>query len=185
MFPFEFRFVVNYSLDKNKLITSYTVENIGNNKMCYGIGSHIGFNITLPKDDYEIEFNADLENNKDLFVFGNDPELRSYIPLNKGKMGVRTKFFEQGAVIMGNHNATSYKLTNRNDNTLVIYNSSDYECMTVWSDVKSPFLCIEPWSYRSCHYERKKNMNEINGISFLDSGKKKTYTYEIAWELKK
>lgn len=184
MYPFEFKLTVRYTLEGKKLVTSYTVENNGDNVMYYGIGSHLGFNITLPKDDYMIVFNKDLEHNTDLRILGN-PGIKELVETDCNKLKVKSEFFEYGAVIIGNHNATSYELVSAKDKTKVTYNSQDFPYITIWSDTSSPFLCIEPWSFSSCHCERKQDMSAIEGISVLESGKKAEYKYDITCEMVK
>lgn len=183
MYPFEFRLKVKYTLDGRKLTTSYTVQNTGENTMYYGIGSHIGFNITLPKEDYELIFNSDLENNSELTIRGNDPDLKNKVPLEGGKVAIKTEYFEQGAVIIGNHKATSYRLINKKEKTQITYNSTDFEYITIWSDVVSPFLCIEPWTYSGGHIKIKNTLSETKEISVLNSGEKKEYKYDITCEV--
>lgn len=181
MYPFEFRLTVCYMLDGKKLITRYKVENLGESTMYYGIGSHLGFNITLPKDDYTIVFDSDLEHNSSLNILGN-PGIKELVETDCNKLKVKSEFFERGAVIIGNHNATSYELVSNKDNTRITYHSTDFPYLTVWSDTSSPFLCIEPWSFSSCHCEEKKDLSAIKEISVLESGETAEYQYDIICE---
>jgi len=59
-YPFNFKFSVRYSLEKNSIRISFLVENAGNENMFFSVGGHPAFKIPLVEDthyeDYELVF---------------------------------------------------------------------------------------------------------------------------------
>ena len=61
VYPFKFEFRLIYSLENNSLNVTYSVRNMGENKMYFSVGGHPAFAVPLAEDtaydDYYLEFN--------------------------------------------------------------------------------------------------------------------------------
>ena len=61
VYPFKFEFRLIYSLENNTMNVTYSVKNIGENKMYFSVGGHPAFALPLAENtaynDYYLEFN--------------------------------------------------------------------------------------------------------------------------------
>ena len=104
-YPFKFVFTVEYSLCKNSLSVTYSVKNVGKEKMYFGLGGHPGFNVPFDGgkfEDYYIETAAKvtpkrLTLSENYLMSGNSVDY----PLENGKvMRLRHDMFDNDAVIL-------------------------------------------------------------------------------------
>jgi len=134
LYPFDFKITVNYSLEENKIVLSYTIENLDKKDLPFMIGFHPAFNCPAFTDEeytkYYIEFEEnelikgkltnrmylkDVINDKERQIFFYDGFVKSeYVTLTSGGKGIRVS-------------------------------KNGYDVLGFWSkSEKAPFVCIEP-----------------------------------------
>ena len=150
-YPFKFVFTVEYSLCKNSLSVTYSVKNVGKEKMYFGLGGHPGFNVPFDGgkfEDYYIETATKvtpkrLTLSENYLMSGNSVDY----PLENGKvMRLRHDMFDNDAVILeGAGNEVTLKSDKTKKSVTVKFPNMPF--VGFWHAVKTdaPYVCIEPW----------------------------------------
>lgn len=153
IWPFAFSFAVRFELRENTLFVTYQVENTGSDGMCYGLGSHPGFNVPLIDglrfEDYYMEFpeaTALMENNmsENCLMLGT----QSPCSVAQGnRIPLRHDLFDNDAIILSGMGKTAVLATAKNRRKVIVTFPDTAYC-ALWHKVKMqvPFLCIEPWT---------------------------------------
>ena len=176
-YPYPFRVAITYTLEDNCLITEYTVKNEGEKQMPYAIGSHIGFCLNTDKEDYTLVFDHDLENQKDVALY-NACDAFSF---EGDKLNLKDLFFKTGCICVGNHKSESWHFVNNVDKSVISYASKDFPYLTLWSIPERPFICLESWSFRSCHFCDEQSIAEFPEVCTLEKGEEKTFRYTLTF----
>ena len=150
-FPYEFRLVSTFFLERDTLHHTLTVENLDEEKMPFGIGFHPGFAIPFDSShtaaDYELRFD----------------EMESPLCLNC----LPTGLVQQNHYLLGSNITSipidarlfandSHCMVNLRSKTLGIYEKgtgrgvrcdiAEFPYTLIWSKPGPPrFICIEPW----------------------------------------
>ena len=150
-FPYEFRLVSTFFLERDTLHHTLTVENLDEEKMPFGIGFHPGFAIPFDSShtaaDYELRFD----------------EMESPLCLNC----LPTGLVQQNHYLLGSNITSipidarlfandSHCMVNLRSKTLGIYEKgtgrgvrcdiAEFPYTLIWSKPGEPqFVCIEPW----------------------------------------
>lgn len=146
-FPFEFELEVEYKINDNKLITSYTVTNKDENEMLYGLGGHPAFICDYSSENYELVF----EKEEDKIEFYKlDNGLIKEQPISsimKNNRIILTKdIFDEDAIIMKNINSNKVILKNTKTGKAELeFDFEGFPYLAIWSKKGAPFVCIEPW----------------------------------------
>ncbi len=107
-YPFDFALCITYALRANAVEITYSVKNLGQNIMPFGIGGHPGFNAPLIDgekfEDYELEFSYPCQPDRVGFspaVYLNGQD--ELYPLREDKyIDLRHDLFDEDAVILKN-----------------------------------------------------------------------------------
>lgn len=145
VYPFQFRYVIEYTLDGPTLHIRYTIENRDSETMPFGFGLHPGFALDpqIGKANYQLRF--DHPQQVEQIVF--DPEKQKpqrleakqvhYIPFDNATMQQYATVLYQGV------NAPYVYLEGPEHGLRLTTNGFPY--LAVWHDLESNFVCIEPW----------------------------------------
>lgn len=184
IYPFEFRFSVIYSLNKNKLDMVYKVENTDNKTMYFAVGGHPGFNIPVANkgafEDYFIEYREPCEPVKmgvSPACFMDESE-EAYPLLNNTTMNLRHDLYDQDAVIL---KGMSKVLTIKNHVGApeIEVGYPDMKYLATWHAVKmdAPYVCIEPWTTLPSRQDILEELKEFPDMNVLEAGQ----VYENKW----
>lgn len=152
-YPYDFDLDINYKLEKNKIIITYSVKNNSEIDMYFGIGGHPGFIVPLCNDikfsDYYLEFD---EHNfptrigftEDCYLNGDDI---IYNLLEDKKIILDHKLFDDDAIVLKNTSKSVALKCKKNDKEIIV-NFDDFEYLGLWQKPGSDacYICIEPWS---------------------------------------
>lgn len=166
-FPWKFRLFSTFTLEKDILCHTLTVENPGNAPLSFGIGYHPAFAIPFDQehrfDDYELRFS----------------EMESPLCLGTAPLGlVNGQVYSLGEnmrtipVTAGMFDSDSHCMVNLRSETLGLYEKgtgrgvecriAEYPYTLLWSKPGVPqFICIEPWhslpsyAFGNCRWEEK------------------------------
>ena len=150
-FPYEFRLISTFTLDKDTLHHTLTVENLDEEKMPFGIGYHPAF--TVPFDDqhvatdYELRF-SEMESPICLNCLptGLVQKDHYYLGSNIHTIPVDEKLFANDSHCMTNLRSETLGIYEKGTGRGVVCNIADFPYTLIWSKPGMPkFICIEPW----------------------------------------
>lgn len=152
-YPLPFRLDITFRLQEETLITTYRVENPGEELLSFAIGGHPGFRVPLEAEetfeDYYLEFSQACQPDRvgftdDLLLSGTDGPY----PLEAGKiLPLRHSLFDEDAVIL-KHMAREVSLCSRRSGRRVRVSYPDMPYLGIWHwpHTDAPYVCLEPWS---------------------------------------
>jgi galactose mutarotase-like enzyme len=165
-FPFEFELKMEYRLTENGLEIAYLVRNKSNEVMPFSIGAHPAFAIDDAFHNYSLVFNPSekmishqLEN--DQF----DGSIRE-IEAKNGKINLDYSLFEKDALVFKELKSNEIILQHNNEFVLKM-SFEGFPYLGIWTKPNAPFLCIEPWCGLADNVNHNGNIEEKEGINFL------------------
>jgi galactose mutarotase-like enzyme len=165
IYPFLFELNISYKLDKRKLIISYKVKNISEDKMYFSIGAHPAFNIS--NGDF-LEF-EEIEKTKRYFL--NDKGLiykEEELFFLENKIILNENIFKNDALIFNDKNIKSIILRDKNNSKILKVEFKDFPYLGIWSKPNlTPFVCIEPWFGVADEENSNQNIEDKRGIQVL------------------
>lgn len=185
-YPLAFSLRITYALQEDTLAVSYTVRNLGEATMPFGIGGHPGFNVPLVSgeqfEDYELVFASACQPDRvgftpAVYLSGNDTPY----PLEDGmRIGLRHGLFDEDAIILKNM-AREVTLRSRASGRGVCVSYPDMPYLGIWHMPKknAPYICIEPWSSLPSRQDIVEEFSCKSDLVHLASGK----TYETTWSI--
>jgi galactose mutarotase-like enzyme len=172
VYPFNFKFIVEYSLNNNQLFCTYIIENTGTNKMYFSVGAHPAFAVPLNNnthfDDWFLEFNA-TENcgiypltKEGLIKTVSTPQLN-----NNNALQLTKQLFYSDALVFKNLQSTSIKMKSAKSNHGLQINFKGFPYFGIWSAKDANFVCLEPWLGIADSENTTQNLIEKEGIICL------------------
>jgi aldose 1-epimerase len=150
-FPYEFRLISTFTLEKDTLHHTLTVENLDDENLPFGIGYHPAF--TVPFDDqhtatdYELRF-SEMESPICLNCLptGLVQKDHYYLGSNITKIAVDETLFANDSHCMTNLKSETLGIYEKGTGRGVVCNIADFPYTLIWSKPGMPkFICIEPW----------------------------------------
>lgn len=186
IYPFHFRFIVEYTLEGKKITISYKTENTGDTELGYSVGAHPAFLAPRTANESFTDYYLEFQHTEDLFTIAID------IPtglLKRGKThfgkGIKTidlekSLFNNDALIFQNLNSEYVSLKSRKSNKEVRFHINEFPFLGIWTTLgKSPFICIEPWvghaDFENFHGEFMEKEDNI----ILKPNETRTHAYTI------
>lgn len=171
-YPYYFIIEIKYTLEANKLIVEYEINNDGVIDMPFNFGLHPAFNVPIQKDlrfeDYKVIFSAPTK------LLGEGPAvnegLTSEIKLDK------TLFDKYPTWIYKNINSPKIGLTDGKHGVWV--STVGFPITAVWSP-KTNFVCLEPWLGVAKKVEQDLAFEKRDSIMNLKANRKLLLTYTI------
>lgn len=184
-YPFDFKLVLTYTLTENRISFNYTVFDLGDRPMYYGLGAHPAFSTKLLPDDAYTDYQVELA-----------PELkRKLIPLRANLLDLENTSASKTSLLPVTHalfkdDALVYELeekplkaTLRNTKhghgvTLTV---ADAKAFGIWScyPAQGEFVCLEPWWAVADIYQTTGKFKDKYLIERLDGHQSKNYTFAI------
>lgn len=176
MYPFEFEFIVTFSLEDNKVIVHHEVINHGTDEMLFSLGGHPAFACPIMEggslEDYYIEFN-ETENTETHLIseagLANGKTAPSLS--NTNKLTLTDNIFDADALIYKNLKSTSFTLKNTRNSRQLEVSTSDFDYLGIWSKPKAPYVCIEPWLGITDAEDTTGKFEDKEGVLKLDAKK--------------
>lgn len=177
-YPFDFEFRVHYTLEAASIIVTYDTKNTGNNPMPYNVGGHPAFALDHPLEEYTLEFQQELEQERWLLDDGHfsgqtrTMHIKQNLPLSES-------LFEADAVVFKDPKFQQVSLVHQTAGKLVTVRSSNWEAIGFWKKANAPFLCIEPWWGYADHTNSNRDLFHKKGIHVLKSGQQEQFSYTM------
>lgn len=188
MYPYAFRFAVDYKLEGSKLLVTFIVENKNQKTMYFGLGGHPGFKVPLEDglafEDYCLEFETvedvlQVGMSPDCFVTGNDVP---FVMADGKTLPLRHDLFNDDAIILTKMSkGVTLRSAKSNKALTVRYPEMDY--LGIWHrpHTAAPYICIEPWTSLPARKDVVEDLATQPGLIALEAGK--TYRNQISFEV--
>lgn len=184
IYPYKFRFEINYQVDQGKLKTKYQIINLDTQDIYFTVGSHPGFNLPLTNDttyeDYYLHLSSSYE----------------HIPLDKNglvdihnkqqggeqNIALNRELFKNDALIFEFSNPSpQIEVRNHINKHGLRLSSDNAKYWGVWScyPKEGKFICIEPWWGITDVVGTDQNFTHKFGNNKLKESETFTAAYEI------
>lgn len=181
MYPFDFRFTVQYTLKTDGITVTYRVKNNSDSTMPFCIGAHPAFACDGEFTDYRLEFQK-LEDaavpNYNLETGLHEENNRRELLKEDNILHLDHKLFYTDVCYFDKPRSRSVMLLDK-ENKGVRVDFPDFTSLGVWQAKDAPFLCIEPWCGSADFDDCTGVFAEKRGIELLDPGAEKAFTYSI------
>lgn len=188
MYPFQFRFLVTYSLNGDSLETHLQVINTGDQTMPFNLGGHPAFSCPIdPKDsftDYELYFP-----NQEQFVSPLVNMTNGTIDWSKTNMKfdsfqqlpLEYSLFKQDALIFDKPVSDYCILRHKSKPLGIKFSFPTFNTLGIWTPatIDSPFVCLEPWIGCADKPDTKGNFEEKKDMIFLPPNQSFEAIYSI------
>ena len=174
VYPFYFKFSINYRLDENQLSVTYLVENVGNELMYFSVGAHPAFAVPLVQgtefNDYYLKFNK-LENSGKWPLSSEgliEKESRGFFD-NADTLPLTKELFYKDALVFKQINSSAVSLLNHKNNHGLELSFENFPYLGIWSAKNADFVCIEPWCGIADSIDTIGNIDSKEGINAIES----------------
>ncbi|MBD1398290.1 aldose 1-epimerase family protein [Pontibacter sp. JH31] len=187
VYPFKFRLLIAYKLEKNKLSVTYQVLNRNKKAMFFSIGGHPGFNVPFYPGEQYSDYFIEFEKEETLYRYLlTDDGLQSgdtervleqerVLPLKHG-------YFDKDALVFKNLHSEKLTLGSRTNQRRVEITFPGFPYLGIWAKPgPSPYVCIEPWCGIAGRADETGELEEKEGINKLgpEQAFERTYTIEV------
>ena len=183
-YPFAFILSITYTLEKNRLLVNYQVENPGQDLLYFSIGAHPAFALPMVKgtqfSDYFLAFNKQETAEKWPL---NDAGLieNSTIPclINCTRYPLTKSLFYGDALVFKKLLSNSIAIESNKTAHGISMHFEDFPFMGIWSAKDADFLCIEPWCGIADAANTQGNFIEKEGMNQLATKEKFSRTWSV------
>jgi galactose mutarotase-like enzyme len=171
-YPFDFILSISYTLEKNKLIVSYQVENQGMEKLYFSIGAHPAFALPIVKgtqfSDYFLEFNeAESAERWPLTDAGLIESTSAPFLVNCTRYPLFKDIFYGDALVFKHLKSNKISISSNKTAHGLSVHFEDFPYMGIWSARNADFVCIEPWCGIADAADSNGHLAEKEGINQL------------------
>lgn len=186
VYPFSFRYLLQYRLIGRMLQITCTVENRGAKKMYFGVGGHPGFQVpiekNIPFEDYYLEFSENCTPKQVLFTENClvSEKRRDFELENNRRIPLRHELFDDDAVVLQDA-ARAVTLKSDKGKHQIVVQYPDMRYIGFWHmpHTDAPYVCIEPWTSLPSRDGIIEDLETQPDLVGLESGK----TYENRWSV--
>ena len=184
IYPFKFEFRLIYALENNTLNVTYSVKNIGENKMYFSVGGHPAFSVPLAKNttyhDYYLEFNkTETFKRWGLTTEGLIKTQPFDFLIDTNKLPLTKTLFYDDAIVFKNLESTSITLKSDKTNHQLKFDFEGFPYLGIWAAKDADFVCLEPWCGIADSENHTQELTEKEGIICLDLGE----NFERTWRV--
>jgi len=186
VYPFKFEFRLIYSLENNMLKVTYSVKNIGENKMYFSVGGHPAFAVPLAEntvyDDYFLEFNKTETAKRWRITPEGFVESQPFdFLIDTNRFSLKKELFYDDAIVFKNLKSTSVILKSDKTNRQLKFDFEGFPYIGIWAKEGADFVSIEPWCGIADATNHNQELTEKEGINCLGIGDifEKTWRVEV------
>lgn len=187
-FPYEFRFQVEFILEKEVVRQTFRVINDDDKDVYFSLGAHPGFYCPIEidecGDDYSLEFDALQEINLLELEEGTRLLTGKRIPYLQGEQNIplHDHYFDDGPKLLDGIQAETITLKSKKSGHFVELGIKDFPYMCLWGvGNRMSILCIEPWCGTSDLAGTNHVWETKLGIESVDVGEifERTLTFRV------
>ncbi|PWT76132.1 MAG: aldose epimerase [Bacteroidetes bacterium] len=185
IYPFEFKLAISYSLNENKLTTSYLITNAGEGDLYFSIGGHPAFAVPLVKDteyeDYYLEFNK-LETVPRWPISKDGLIEKKPIPFmdHENRLKLSKKLFYQDAIVLKHLASDTVSLKSLKTSHGFDFSFGGFPYLGIWAARDADFVCIEPWCGIADGVDSDQELTHKEGINKLEAGNQFERTWSVS-----
>ena len=186
LYPFSFKFYMEYSLVNGRLNIQYKVENITNNNLYFSLGAHPAFstptNSSVKFSDYYLEFEK--KETASVFSLEGRNISRKRVEFLKDEKIIKLKedTFKNDAIIFKDLDSKVVSLKCKKTKRIVTMDYSEFDYIAFWNSVGAEFVCLEPWNGIADFVDASGILEEKDGVIKLES--KSIYMVNLGIEVK-
>lgn len=184
IYPFDFQFLITYSVEGNELIVTHKVVNKGTVPLVFSLGAHPGFKCPVNEgetyEDYFLEFEHN-ETDVTWELAGDGLVSTTTVAVleNTNILPLHSHLFDKDALIFKNLRSRKVTLKSKKSAQRVTVDYPDFNYLGVWAKPGASFVCIEPWLGIADSYDTDQNLTTKEGILTLEAGKSFEATYTV------
>lgn len=167
-YPFDFEFIIKYTLIENMLICHYMVLNKSMGDMFFSIGAHPAFKFDFANGqnwtDYFVKFESDDYLQRQYLVNNLLADRTDVVALDSQKMSLIPNMFDEDAWVLQNLKSTKVILSNKQGDYNIEVTFKDFPYFGLWSMPGSSFLCLEPWCGVNDSLSSSNNIKDKAGV---------------------
>jgi galactose mutarotase-like enzyme len=184
VYPFDFNFLITYSVTENKLTVDHEVINTGNSDLLFSLGAHPGFmcpiNAGEAYDDYFLEFEQkETAATWELTSGGTIGNTTIPVLDNSAILPLHAHIFDRDALIFKDLKSRKVTLKNKLSSQTVTVEYPDFNYLGIWAKPGASFVCIEPWLGIADSADTNQELVTKEGILNLAAGKTFTASYSV------
>lgn len=165
-YPFSFNLIIKYTIDKNILTVTHTVENTNDTALPFSLGAHPGFNCEI--GDY-LEFlenetlTTEMIDSESLRVDEKFPVLN-----NENRIVITDNIFDNDALILSGIKSKKISLKSHHHNRTINFDIGNAPYLGIWAKPGAPYVCIEPWFGVNDSHKYVDDISKKEGILTLE-----------------
>ena len=179
-YPFDFELQIGYTLTDSILNIEYKIINKMDERMPFSIGGHPAFALPETFSSYSLEFEKPEELKS--YVLENDllSPTTVNITLSDKTLPLTYSLFEKDALIFKSLNSKKISIL-ESEHAILNFYFEDFENFGIWTKMNAPFICLEPWLGYSDLTSSNGNIENKEGIQFVEANDifKCSYSIEI------
>ncbi|MDL5048155.1 hypothetical protein QQ054_19250 [Oscillatoria amoena NRMC-F 0135] len=171
-YPFEFEFSVGYLLQRNSILTTFTIRNPSTQNIYFSVGAHPGFNLPAKQlEDYYIEFEKPETLERWLLkdnVFSGETET---IVSNSTRLPLSASLFDKDAIVFKNMASKKLSLKSFSGDYTLTMDFEGFPYFGIWTKPNChEFVCLEPWCGLADNASSNGDFKEKEGVIELVAG---------------
>lgn len=183
VYPFEFRLVVEHSLEGPNLTVSAEVENRGPQAMPFGCGFHPAFLWPLPGaqgSPHTVTLDNGGEPQRQPLEKGLLSQEREPSPFEEGRLVLAHDLFENDALVFpeGSGDGLTYAA---DGGPGLEFRFENLPNLALWTKPGAPFLCVEPWHGTAALYTGSRELKDRPYTTILPPGTRKRFAFTVTF----
>jgi galactose mutarotase-like enzyme len=184
IYPFRFKFIIDYILDGNKIRVWHRILNLGDGEMFFSLGGHPAFKCPIFDDEKYSDYFLEFDREETSLCYGPmengliGPETRSIIENDKF-IYLNTNTFDKGALVFKKLNSSGITLVNKKRGPVIRVDFHGFPYLGIWAKPNAPFVCIEPWLGIADNWNSDRKFETKEGILLLTAGEKFEASFSI------
>ncbi len=182
-YPFEFELQIIYTLEGNRLTTTYRVINPSEKALFFSIGGHPAFNCPLhdgeKRSDYQLVFEQPETISIQRIINGFRNGAWELILDGQQQLPIADNLFDKDALIFKGLKSSSVSLQ-KGSQPVLTFDFTDFPYLGLWSkNPAAPFVCIEPWFGVTDHTKHNRQLKEKEGVVVLGGHGEFRHAYSV------
>ncbi len=188
-YPYDFIFLVSYTLCDKGIVTKFSVKNTGEGEMCFCVGGHPAFNVPLFEgeafEDYDIVF-SEKENvacpQIDLKECLIDFTKTALALSDENLIPLKHSLFYTDALVFEGLKSKSVSIISKKSNKSLTMDISDFKMLGIWSAQNdAPFVALEPWVGCATTTDENDEFSQKRHMVFLKSNQIKEFDFTVTY----
>lgn len=177
-YPFEFSFIMEFSIIDNILTVSAEIKNTGIEILPFSYGAHPAFLLNDKMSNYSLRLEGKNKIQRRFLNEGIRIDRTENIPLKQNLININDALFMDDAIVLEKQGISKVDLI-ENGIPYVTLTSFDNPYYGIWSKPGAPFVCLEPWWGIADSHNSTSEIMEKEGINLLPPNKEGCFKYSI------